>query len=366
MNLRKLNISGDHQHDHHHHDEEPIEEHSSYIPAIIFDLKFDGEVVPAGFDAVKISLDGRMTADLSWKKAQESAQKYVQMGYRVFWEIDLGLFDQLSRPLTDQSQLLSLILSLEQFRDTLWQEFRDHTVGICLYRGPADFSKQILKDDGLEANWEEWQQQFSDGDEDKQHLYRLFCRDVAGEYLNLLASRLPDSVECFILLDAQGINDPLHLAQMLTKERFPRIHLGVKGARGLGGELAWEDPLQSSENGVFSRTIVEQPKQDPIRIGVCLPPMTECRMGDHQLLATILIELETKKIPFRVIPESLLTTSWDGLDFLMVQSQGLSLQGLRKLKGFCAAGGIVVVAGKPLELQNEISFENWRINGDGH
>ncbi len=43
----------------------------------------------------------------------------------------------------------------------------------------------------------------------------------------------------------------------------------------------------------------------------------------------------------RVIPEAMLNEMWDGLDHLVVVEDAMSSLGLRQLKGFEAAGGVI-------------------------
>lgn len=362
MNLKMT--ASHHHHDHDHPHEEDLEEIEPFRPAIIFDALSIDEPIPDGFDAVKIAIDGRVAADLTWKQAHEVAENHIKQGLRIFWEIDLGLFQQLNRSLDNKSQFLSLSLSLEHFRDTLWKEFKQHSIGICLYRGHADFSRQFRWDESQRANLQGWlsdhfdielfrnetgidARSFQDLSEKSlmnspagQYLISLFCRDTVAEYLALLASSLPDNIPCFALLDASNSADPYHTAQLLTKERFPNVCLGVKGNDALGGELGWDNlPLRA---GILARQLPSISSSTNIRVGVCLPSMERCLPSDRDKLGEAMAMLEARQIHFRVIPEALLTTEWDGLDYLVIQPDAISAQGRRKLQGFCAAGGVII------------------------
>ncbi len=48
------------------------------------------------------------------------------------------------------------------------------------------------------------------------------------------------------------------------------------------------------------------------------------------------------QVPYKVIPEHLLTQEWEGIDELYVPQNGVSAQGRRKISGFIAAGGTIV------------------------
>lgn len=291
----------------------------------IFDSECLGEVVPLGFDAVRILIDGRIKADLSWREAHAAAVAYVKKGLRLFWEIDLGLFDQLNLPISNQSQFLSLSLSLEHFRDTLWKEFRSESVGLCLYRG---ILKVPFDGEALDK-------------ESTQRDNQLFSARAAAEYLNLLANRLPDTLKCFALVDLSGVLEPFLVAQMLNKELYSRLSLAVKNGYGLGGELIWEGSCLSP-----------MPTQEAIKIAVYLPSSSQNINAFNEML----IELQSKQILFRVIPESMLLMQWERLDYLIVQSKGINSHGRRQLCGFCAAGGIIVFLDEPINLSGEISF----------
>lgn len=368
-----------HDHSHDHEDDEEIEEVLDSTPVIIFDAHTLQEEVPQGFNAVKIAIDGSMKADLSWKEERAAALRYTAHGLKIFWEINLGLFSSLKHPLGNQAQFLSLCLSLEHFRDTLWKEFRTQTVGLCFYRGRLDLSSGFAWDETQIANMQGWlHDRFGNADalarevegERKEfsaimpldlanrsagkRLLSLFCCDAVGEYLDLLANRLPDTLPLFVLFDATGVDDPLLTAQLLHKERYPRLCLGVKGGRSLGGELSWEgSPLAK---GTISRHLSSQ-SNVPVRIAVCLPSMQQCRQADTLGLNEALAWLQKAQTPFRIIPEGLLTTDWDGLDQIIAVSHGLSPQGKRKLQGFCAAGGEVLTIGAPIGLPQESSWQ---------
>ena len=123
------------------------------VPAIIFDTRTLNEKVPPGFNAVRIPLDATLRSDLLWKQERQAAEKYIQQGLRIFWDIHFGLFNL---PIANQPQFLSLSLALEHFRDTLWKEFRQQTVGLCLYRGSANFSLGFVWNEEQLNNLREW------------------------------------------------------------------------------------------------------------------------------------------------------------------------------------------------------------------
>lgn len=347
-------------------------------PAHVFDARTPGEAVPEGFNAVRITLDGTVKSDLKWEKEREAAAVYIKQGLRILWEMRLGLFNHLEKPIGNQSQLLSLCLSLEHFRDSLWKAFRNHTLGLCVYRGAADYKLGFPWDAEQQANLQDWlKDRFIDfssfldetgcyisafneitpgllsSTEKGANVLSLFCRDVAGEYLDLLVDRLPDTLKCFALLDESCIVDPLLRAQLTTHERYPGLVLGIKsGAAG-------QDAFTWAPSGLLGSSPDPIQKFSAVNTGICLPSIKECRPSYWKGLADALARLENKSIPYRIIPEASLTTEWDGLDYLIVSSKNLSMQGRRKLQGFCAAGGVVVAIGNPIGLAQEVGLEDF-------
>lgn len=371
-----------HRHEHMAHDEEQETINESATPAYIFDSMVLGEEIPNGFNAVKIALDGSLKSDLKWEKQRKMAVEYIKKGYKVFWEIQLGLFDSLEKPLSDQSQFLSLCLSLEHFRDTFWKEFQKDSVGLCLYRGSADYRVGFHWDDEQVVNLQDWLREvFGDvvtfANETKckasdfvevtpqslaisiegNKLLSLYCCDVAVEYLNLLEDRLPDALKCFILIDGTEVVDPILLAQLTAKERYSRLYLAIKCTNFSEGEIAWESPALPAGMIGCHKIITKEVR--PARIGICLPPITRRRPSEWRGFGKVFTSLTESQVPFRVISEVSLTTEWDCLDYLIISSQNLSVQGRRKLNGFCAAGGVVVTIGEPIGLAQEINFADF-------
>lgn len=348
---------------------------SQKFTPLIYDSPYLGAPVPSGYNAVKITLDGKMTSHLDWELVRKAAHEYVEKGIYLFWDFELGLFSDLTFPLSDSSQYLALVLAVEYFRDSFWQEFQPFTIGLCLYRGDSDFSFGFEWDEKQELSFQEWiqeiffdledlrketgislssferftHQEFSVNDEGRR-LVSLFCRNACVEYLELLANRLPDALQLFIALETL-VKDPLTEALLLSKERYDRFHLAIRGG------ILEHQGFEWSKEGVFCYKDLSS-----ISIGICLPPMDMYRPSQYAQLQDAMQKMMEGKIKFRLIPEESLITQWDGLDYLVVAACGLSSQGMRKLQGFCAAGGTVVVLGSSLGLVNEISFLEWQQN----
>lgn len=323
-----------------------------------------------GFDTIMISLDGKINGDLDWRHAQEQARKALDLGYNLMWDLQLGLFNELKQPLTSQVQFLSLTLALEHFRDTLWKEFKSRTVGLILYQGSADFSHKFSWDDHQKSNLSQWFQElqmshFVDkdvsellSDHEGSQLTRLFCRDVIIEFLGLLATRLPDSLSPYLFLDARSLpRDPYIELQIINPERFDRFHLALKGVQLPHHAIGWEIPTPYGYYGRDSRQL--PPLLSPT-IGLCVPPMDDYQLMHYFELGQGISTLQRHSLSYKMIPESHLTSQWDGLDYLIYNPSSLTPQGKRKLQGFCAAGGTLVSVGNhQKEFSGEMNLQDF-------
>jgi len=289
-----------------------------------------------------ILLDGRSHSSLDWSQARIDA-----IGNdRIIWEMNLGLFDGLTKKLDDQTQFLSLALSLQHFRDTLWKEFQDKTHSLCLYAGSLDFSKHFPWDEKQWENFLHWfhvrfgndttygttRHTFEKHPEGR-HVLRLFCRDTCVEYIQLFANRMPDSLNISTRLVVEGLDNVLQEAQLLSGDRYERLDLFIE--RG---------------------SIKQAPKAN---VAICFPPMEMCRPTQYEGLEKGLHYLIHHNISYRIIPEHHLITEWDHLDYLLVTPMGLGNLAKRKLQGFAAAGGVVVSVGESVGIVGELSFNEW-------
>ncbi|MFI0435789.1 MAG: hypothetical protein ACH350_08730 [Parachlamydiaceae bacterium] len=358
------------KHDRHQNeelDEEFIEE-PERSPPIIYEGMYQ-ESIPIGFDTVTIHLDGRMRSSLDWKIACRQASQAIQKGYNLIWDIELGLFSDLTQPLGHQGQFLSLALALEHFRDTVWKEFKFFTIGLILFRGQADFSQELQWNQDLEDNLRKWFEELNvphfanlnlaqiKQDDEGCQLARLYCRDVAVEYLTLLASRLPDSLPVYLFLDVTHFPSSLLMEmQLLNSERFENLKLGFRGGRLPFNGIGWGNPTSYGYSGHAFSSLPEFQK---ILVGFCVPPIQFYRSLHYDGFEEGVRRLQERSIPFKLIAESQLTSQWDGLDALFFCPNGLSQQGKRKLQGFCAAGGTAVSMGDLIGLSHEMSLDEW-------
>jgi hypothetical protein len=317
---------------------------------------YDGslEDVSPDFNAVVIRLDGKTSSDLNWTPRSEEA---VSKGLGILWEIDLGLFDRLSYPLDHETQLKTLSLALEHFYQSFWSKYQENSVGICLYRGSVDFSSRFPWDAKQQESFELW----LDGREPGSQLQRLYCRDVALEYLCLLIPYLPQTLDPYIFLDASVIENPLYLAQLLDNDRYERFKRAIKGSVVPHRETLWGgSPYSMDYQGFLGREVPKVDFGKAAAVGVYLPYSEsygeEFWEEIHQALET----LGNEQIVYRLVSEEQLVGDWDGLDYLIVSEQSVTPMSKRKFHGFCAAAGtIVTIRGRPIGVPYETSLKDW-------
>lgn len=263
-----------------------------------------------------ITLSCRPSDVLDW-----DVQTFPKEG-PILWRFDLGLED-LFFPIDDEMHFESLSLALTKFTQEIWPIYQERTLGAILYRGSADFSSFFSWTEKQMRNWDLWK---TDRNEFKEsHLRRLFCANAFAHYFQMLAHRLPDEISLFILLDASGIGSLAERHHLLSRERFEHFQVATKGLDYTNG-LLWED-----------EKIVNQVEK--ATVALCLPDESMCR-GD--VLSRLDARMKQIEKPFRVISEAFLTEDWEGVDVLHILEGTLTTQGVRKIKGFQAAGGMIV------------------------
>lgn len=267
----------------------------------------------ASGDTILIKLDCRPHADLNW--AIPSTAK------KILWEFDFGLNEPFF-PLTDELRFQSLSLACKHFSSVIWPAYKDQSIGGILYRGSADFSSHFLWNDLQKASQTSWQELHPNGNQSH------FCADAFSSYFQLLAHHLPDELPLILCLDARSISSLSKALHLLSRERFEHFLLAIQREK-------WPQPGYYWDETTFFF------KNQPAAIGLCFlknSSMTEERFFEFD---KILDELYESNQPFRVIFEEFLTEQWDQLDEIHIIRDSLSSQGLRKLKGFEAAGGKV-------------------------
>ena len=232
-----------------------------------------------------IILHASLDSDLDWTYARELA---TQSEGPILWEFDFG-FPSKNISLNDAGIFFSYTLALEQFVKTLYQEFKERSIGAVLYRGSPDIFLRILVTE--------------EGDQE------LIAATIFAEYFHRLASFLPEEIKPFCLFEGAHFFSKARFLQLTSKDRF--WHL----------ELSLQEPEEFLQ-------------------GLLLPEDDFCTLAIQIRLEQLLASLEGQK--YRVIPEGRLVEMWQGLDQLMIIEESVSPQGKRKILGFLATGGEVI------------------------
>lgn len=276
-----------------------------------------------------ITIDASTKSTMQWQGPRKEALTAIARGKKILWHLDLGLFGNLSSPLSNAAQFMTLRLALDHFRDSIWEEFQKYSIGVALYQGTPDFSGSFPWDDEQKDNFQAW---LCDNDyKEDVFLEKMFCRDVCSSYISQLAENVPDRIPLFLIFNQQGIEPFLQLL------------------------LTAQDLYQR-----FTILFLEKTKQDPhATLAVCWPLTDKKSLQDFKGLVEALNKLHQAGIPYKIISENNLNLEWHGLDHIIYSSVCTSPSGIRKLHGFNAAGGTLVGIDNLLGFSEEISFENF-------
>lgn len=285
-------------------------------------------------NSITIHLDAGLNATLDFTKEKELAREAIVQGFKLNFEIDFGLFSNLKKKLSNSSQCLSFKLSLEQFKEAFFHEFEGDIERICLYKGNLNFSHDARRDDDFLISFREWQQSKNlDVSYNDPWYFALFCRDVFTEYLHILIENMPDALAFHVELDCSLINDPLLYAVLTHREVYQRLHLKLTNS-----------PYLHDNQSCYA---------------ICLPSKDIVLQETLRGFSDVFNDFIKNNIAYRLIPESMLITEWHLVDYLFVLTNTITAAGKRKLQGFAAAGGIVVLIGDKIGIPGEMTYSEF-------
>lgn len=307
-------------------------------------------------NAAVISLPADLHSDLDWSVQKQEAAQVIEKGGLLVWKFDFGLDRELFC-YTDSMAFQSFTIAIDLFTKTLLAEFKEHTLGVILYQGDTEFFSRISWDGQLQSNLEEWLGQIGKKALSLEELYQTeegnlllsrYSASVFSEYLHRLLSYFPDTILAFCLFSLSPNTSFARAVHILSKERFPHVHLGLQGSVYPFANLVWDEESMCSL------------PQKATFLGVCMPLDEECSLSSLSDLEEVFNHLQKENIPFRILFESSVHEEWGELEKIIVASSSVSSHGKRKLQGFCAAGGTVVTRGEVLDLMEEISWEDFK------
>lgn len=313
------------------------------------------EFPPHG-NTVMITLDAGIKADLDWEKELLKAESLAEQGYLLFWNFDFEIMKERTFCNYTRSQVMTFSLAIEQFIEKVWPRFTSSTVGISLYRGIFPKGLNLQEGEEIEEAFTQWLQDSYDSQKTEE-LRDLFAADLFVSLFDALSATLPLELSSFILVDMTAIKSPLQQALSLSKERVDTLRFIVKGSLLPLDDMGWA--THESPFGVVGKGTVPKESSAKSSLAVCIPELQMVNSSCFTAFDQLFSFLSKNQVPFRIIPEAKLITEWEGLDDLIVTTEAVSIWGLRKLQGFCAAGGTIISQGELLNVAKEISFEEW-------
>ena len=270
-------------------------------------------------EVVAIRLPASVKDDLDWSSERALAEQLITSGKALLWEID---FSFTAHPLRSQDTAMFFTCSraIEEFAKHVGPAFKEHTSGVCLYRGSV--FEQLLDSHSWQSNYREWlealrekayQHELKQEHDGHDHYYRLFCAHMFAEYLDRLISFFPDEITPIAYFTYD--HSPATMEHLLSKERFQHVQCLISDQMVVGDRPA---------------------------VAICMPSDPYCDRRVLEQLDNLFLALQQQGIAYRLICEEKLTEEWDGLDQLIVITDAVSPQGKRRLQGFCAAGGEVL------------------------
>ena len=306
-------------------------------------------------NTVIITLDCSNKSILEFNDSIKQAELAIGQNKYVIWDVHLGLENQ-NFLIRDDLYLKSILHSLSCFIDSVYTPFKDSSIGIILYSGEIpDYKSERLEFENLfDSSLSKNKNGFG-----KTYLKQIYNCDLLAYYLRLIAPNIPDEISMVIRLDVTNIESQSCLINLLSQERFEYFLLALRGSKTLIPAIMWEHG-----KGNLGQIDCEHyyHQKEASKVGVCFPSSDNATQAEFDQFDKIFQELSTMKIDFRVLEETLATEQWDGLDYIIVRKNSLSLHGIRMLQGFCAASGTTVYHDLPVGISNEISFETFKLS----
>ena len=321
---------------------------------------------PSEHNCCKIPVDLSSDVTLDFSLAEIAAKKIIDKGGFVLWDFHIDFPSKLSQMRFEG--LFNLHFhSLKIFSATLYEKFKENTFGCCLYQGTAEVDRIFSWSAGDMVEFQEWLEDlyqvpemlfetkenalgdiktFFDIDSHmldvtpfSRHLRNVYTMNLFMSYLHRLVAALPEDLLACVCLDTSCLTHEGFLAQLLSKERFSHVHMLLDNKRV---------PIEGVLNFSYNHDV---------KVGVCFPNDPQCFLSSLNVFKKISANLFNANIPYKIIPEFLMTSSWDGLDYMIFSKKCLSPQGKRMLQGFVAAGGAGVYIDEPIGLESEMELD---------
>lgn len=271
-----------------------------------FEMQADDVFIPDGFTSVKLPVDLRPSAPLSFDI--QKAKKLIDSGYKIVFDLDFGLHESDFKGFFHQSYLSSCQFAVDHFISNIVAPIQKDVVG-------AIFATCTL---GAHEFWKEAYEPQVDTSREQ------FLHEQLISYLDKVSSYMPLNFERFLLIDAKASTETFSTSML-----FQGFTLCLKSAPYVTDTITWQEGNRLS--GFIGRELkakCERPKLALLASpGICM---------QKQFNAA-----RERKVSFKVIAEHELTLSWDGIDELLLPNHSFSHTTRRALDGFVAAGGLI-------------------------
>lgn len=320
-----------------------------------------------GYNTVAIPVSLLPYGDLNFEEPLIKAKKAQSNGFKIIFDLDLGLFDRLKMHLESDRLFSALTLSLESFQKALLAPFASITLGVIVYKGTADFYQLLKNDYSLIESFALWVSAAYQITSDSKTLEtsdfgRLILTqgyfEMGIRFIEQIREPLNQQLPVFVLLDFQDITDSKTKAFLLNRERLGKVLFAVKNADQYYSGIQWDGRFQSpfAFFGTKGPQIVA-PSQK--KYGILLPAIEKKNLMDYKEIGETIDFFIKEGLAFRMIPESYFVSEWDEVDLLFVPKE-LSQEGLRMVKGYLASQGELIALDSILEIPDATLFNEWR------
>lgn len=352
-----------------------------FIPIIAksmdaFDLCYHNTVV--------LTVDLTLSSSFDFEDLKIQAKELQEKGVKILFELKFGFFQKRVK-LHVESFLAAFTRAMNIFLEDLYTGFEQDTLGVILYKGNADlttifpfnqfhFLNLLEYLEGLHEtperlfetknspidSFEKMHYDMFDVSPFTKHLKNLYFHQFFAEYLHRISAQLPEELLGFVWYDCMRIENQSFLAEILSKKRYCHLNLLLENHRAPIADIS--DSIAGEGFGFLEPDKEWDLKPKSPKIGVVFPNDGSLYQTTHMFFDQVFDELFDHQTSYRLIPEFLVTENWQGLDTLIFMNKSLSLNGKRILQGFSVTGGSLVYLDLPINLDNEISFQEFLNN----
>lgn len=326
------------------------------------------KVVDGVHNCLSVTLDASLNSKLNWDGFHETIQKALEKNLKLFFLFDFKLLKSYES-FFDSSAFSIYSLSLQTFVEQFYTRYSKEIFGIGFLYGKVmhqfyhdPFAEEALLKYFKESYAEDHFQSLDVNHPSHflQHEMQLYQVSLISEYFHRLAAQLPEELEIFGFFDfSRSVSLTTTLASM-SLERFPYMRVALAGAafRAFGLNI-------ESGSLIAGGYDCRSSDYSGAKIGLVFPGDTKLKEKRFDSFETFLKGFIALNIPFRVLYEDFMTENWQELDTIVVYSDFVDKELMRKCQGFTAAGGQICSYGRALGVFDEIEYQEWVLKDSG-